>query len=78
MKELSTNLESEIYKFAKTHEWSVVHGQNGSTGSYWIKEGRYRMLSIEPKKYGWLIGIGNSMFQDLDDIRSVIKLARSF
>ena len=70
MQGTSTNLESEIYKFAKTREWDVVHGQNGSAGSYWIKEGRFRMLSIEPKRYGWLIGIGNSLFRDLDNIQT--------
>lgn len=60
-------LETEIFTFAKKHEWSVVHGSNGSAGSYWIKDGRYRMVSIEPKSYGWLIGIGNQLFVDIED-----------
>ena len=25
------------------------------------------MLSIEPKRYGWLLGISNYLFKDLDD-----------
>jgi hypothetical protein len=64
---LETAFEAEIFGFAHRHEWNVVHGCNGSTGSYWIKDGRYRMVSIEPKSYGWLIGIGNQLFVDIED-----------
>ena len=63
---IESAFEMEIFEFAKKHEWSVVRGSNGSAGSYWIKDGRYRMVSIEPKSYGWLIGIGNQLFVDIE------------
>lgn len=59
--------EELIYHFAQKRGWVVVSGSGGSLGSYWIKDGRYRMVSIEPKKYGWLIGISNMLFRDMDD-----------
>lgn len=61
-------IESLIFQFAKVREWTIVLGAGGAKGSYWIKDGRYRMVSIEPKSYGWLIGISNLLFQDVDDI----------
>ena len=54
--------ETEIINFADKRGWEVVPGTRGSTGSYWIKDGRFRMVSIEPKSYGWLIGISNQLF----------------
>ena len=59
--------ENEIFGFAKKHGWDTVRGLRGSTGSFWIKDGRYRMISLEPKSYGWLIGISNMLFTDTDD-----------
>ena len=41
--------EELIYHFAQKRGWVVVSGSGGSLGSYWIKDGRYRMVSIEPK-----------------------------
>lgn len=58
-------LETDIINFAERHGWEVVRGLNGSLGSYWIKDGRYRMVSIEPRNYGCLIGISNMLFVDL-------------
>ena len=68
MNKVKKDIELLIFKFAKKKGWEVVHGARGSKGSYWIKDGRYRMASIEPKKYGWLVGISNLLFRDLDDI----------
>ena len=60
-------LRKEIEAFAQKRDWTVKDGQNGSIGSYWIKDGNDRMVSIEPKSYGWLIGIRNNLFSDVDD-----------
>lgn len=60
-------IEELIYAFAQKRDWTVVLGAGGCSGSYWIKDGRYRMVSIEPKNYGWLIGINNRLFVDIDD-----------
>ena len=67
MNKAKVDLELLIFGFAKKQGWEVIHGARGSKGSYWIKDGRYRMASIEPKKYGWLVGISNLLFRDLDD-----------
>ena len=64
--DFSMNLEAEIANFADKRAWEVVRGARGSTGSYWIKDGRFRMVSIEPKSYGWLIGISNMLFVNLE------------
>lgn len=77
MNNTKRNIEVLIFEFAKKQGWEVVHGARGSTGSYWIKDGRYRMASVEPKKYGWLVGISNLLFQDLDNISTCnIKVPR--
>lgn len=70
-------LESEIINFAERHGWEVIRGMNGSLGSYWIKDGKYRMVSIEPRNYGCLIGISNMLFTDLFNEKTcMLKLPR--
>lgn len=66
-KDYNTTLETEIMKFADKRGWEVIPGSRGSTGAYWIKDGRFRMVSIEPRNYGWLIGISNMLFVKLED-----------